>query len=256
MGCGASVPLPSPEAFLVPINDKDFKCLATIVACDAEPPQYKSNAWTQVFFQPQFQQRVLYHGKQDATIKGMDGSLLTLIEMRLDKKENRYFVINDGNRTPIAWVEGTYQSAQLLSSVPYFDNQAPSNNGRYAWANITRNMITNTMTMRMASGALLESKDIGLGSKSMAVTYIPVSGTATALVGGTATAVGHEGSGCCLVDFQRRLPDDLPAALKLAGQYGYAMTLTRGMDPFLMIALVAVRDGALGLPLPASGGGG
>ena len=60
-----------------------------------------------------------------------------------------------------------------------------------------------------------------------------------------------KGGGCALIEANRAFDDG-----ELAGSKGYAITMARGMDPLLVVALLAVRDGALGPPTPASSGGG
>jgi len=131
MACGAS--LPSPDAFLVPIDDKNFKTLFE------SPP----TAVQTVYVEPQFSHYVLpvmqtspavIHGA-DATITNTDGSVLAKLEMRLQRTGNsltgavttaRCVAIKDGGGTQRGYMVGTHGCAWVVSAAPYFEGQQPS----------------------------------------------------------------------------------------------------------------------------------
>lgn len=186
-----------------------------------------------LFVLPVMQTSPLMHGA-DATIKGTDGtSVLTTIEMRLSRGGSRYVNIKDGSGALRARMFGTHASALIYSAEPIYDGQQPSakaKDGTFAWAKMWKKAmsLSDHYMICTATGqdtyekkGSFEARSPSAATNSMAVTY--------------------KGGGCCLIEDKRSF---------------YEITMPRGMDALLMVALVAVRDGALGPPTPASSGGG
>lgn len=242
MGCGAS--LPTPEAFLVPVDG--LRCLqapTTALEVIRVAPQFRLFTLPVMHTSPDGSR---HQFGADATVKASDSaSILTTIEMRLinQRQNQRYVDIKDGDGALRARMFGTHASALIYSAAPAYEGQQPSaktKDGTFAWAKMLKRAtsLRDHYTVHAATGqdeyetkGSFEARGPSVGTTSMAVTY--------------------KGGGCCLIEYKAFHDEG-----QLAGTHGYAITFARGMDALLMIALVAVRDGALGPPVPASSGGG
>ena len=236
MGCGAS--LPSAEAFLVPTDD--LRCLHEPTASLETirvAPEFR------IFILPVIQTSPVLHGA-DVTIKAADGtSVLTAIEMRQSgKNDKRYVNIKDGSGALRARMFGTHEAALIYSTTPAYEGQQPSaktKDGTFAWAKMWKK-VTSLSDHYMIC---LATNDDEYEKKGSFEARAPSAATPS-------MAVKYKGGGCCLIAY-KAIDEGV-----MAGSKGYEITMQRGMDALLMVALVAVRDGALGPPIPASGGGG